>query len=42
MCEAWLQLNLPAGTYLALCQVADRESGLPHAALGQLLVFTVE
>lgn len=40
--EAWLQLDLPAGTYLALCQVVDRESGLPHAALGQLVIFTVE
>jgi hypothetical protein len=40
--EAWLQLDLPAGTYLALCQVADRESGLPHAALGQFFIFSVE
>ncbi len=40
--EAWLQLDLPKGTYLALCQVADRESGLPHAALGQFLIFSVE
>ncbi len=40
--EAWLQLDLPPGTYLALCQVADRESGLPHSALGQFAVFTVE
>ncbi|HET9660852.1 MAG TPA: hypothetical protein VFP05_11020 [Thermomicrobiales bacterium] len=40
--EAWLQLDLPVGTYLALCQVVDRESGLPHAALGQLVIFTVE
>lgn len=40
--EAWLQLDLPKGTYLALCQVADRESGLPHAALGQFLIFAVE
>ena len=40
--EAWLQLDLPKGTYLALCQVADRESGLPHAALGQFVIFTVE
>lgn len=40
--EAWLQLDLPPGTYLALCQVADQESGLPHSALGQFAVFTVE
>lgn len=40
--EAWLQLDLPKGTYLALCQVTDRESGLPHAALGQFLIFSVE
>jgi hypothetical protein len=40
--EAWLQLDLPAGTYLALCQVVDRDSGLPHAALGQLVIFTLE
>lgn len=40
--EAWLQLDLPPGTYLALCQVADRDSGLPHSALGQFAVFTVD
>ena len=40
--EAWLQLDLPPGTYLALCQVADQDSGLPHSALGQFAVFTVE
>lgn len=40
--EAWLQLDLPPGTYLAMCQVADRDSGLPHSALGQFAVFTVE
>ena len=40
--EAWLQLDLPAGTYLAFCQVADEEGGLPHMALGQFKVFTVE
>jgi hypothetical protein len=40
--EAWLQLDLPKGTYLALCQVTDRESGLPHAALGQYVIFSVE
>lgn len=39
--EAWLQLDLPPGAYLALCQVADRDSGLPHSALGQFAVFTV-
>lgn len=40
--EAWLQLDLPPGTYLALCQVADLDAGLPHSALGQFAVFTVE
>ncbi len=40
--EAWLQLDLPPGTYLALCQVADLDSGLPHSALGQFAVFTVK
>ncbi len=40
--EAWLQLDLPPGTYLAMCQVADQDSGLPHSALGQFAVFTVE
>jgi hypothetical protein len=39
--EAWLQLDLPPGTYLALCQVADQEFGLPHSALGQFAVFTI-
>jgi hypothetical protein len=40
--EAWLQLELEPGTYVVLCQVADRESGLPHSALGQFAVLTVE
>lgn len=40
--EAWLQLDLPPGSYLALCQVVDRDSGLPHSVLGQFVVFTVE
>jgi hypothetical protein len=40
--EAWLQLDLAPGTYLAWCQVVDQESGLPHAALGQFEIFTVE
>jgi hypothetical protein len=39
--EAWLQLDLAPGTYLAWCQVVDQESGLPHAALGQFEIFTV-
>lgn len=39
--EAWLQLELPPGSYLALCQVADQQSGLPHSALGQFAVFNV-
>ena len=39
---AWLQLDLAPGTYLALCQVADLDSGLPHSALGQFAVFTVK
>lgn len=40
--EGWLQMDLPPGTYLALCQVVDRDSGLPHSVLGQFAVFTVE
>jgi hypothetical protein len=38
---AWTEVDLEAGTYVALCFVFDPESGLPHVAMGMVAVFTV-
>lgn len=38
---AWAVLDLAPGTYVALCFVPDRETGMPHAAMGMAAVFTV-
>jgi len=38
---SWLALNLAPGTYIALCFVPDQETGVPHALMGMVQVFTV-
>jgi hypothetical protein len=38
---AWAVLDLAPGTYAALCFVPDRETGMPHAAMGMIAVFDV-
>ncbi len=38
----WVTMDLEAGTYAALCFFPDRETGMPHAAMGMYTVFTVE
>ncbi len=38
---AWAVLDLAPGTYAALCFVPDRETGMPHAAMGMVAVFDV-
>ena len=38
---SWLALDLAPGTYIALCFVPDRETGVPHALMGMVQVFTV-
>jgi hypothetical protein len=38
---AWAVLDLTPGTYAALCFVPDRETGMPHAAMGMVAVFQV-
>ena len=38
---AWVAVDLAAGTYLALCFVPDQESGMLHALMGMVEVFTV-
>ena len=38
---AWGVLDLAPGTYVALCFTPDRESGMPHAAMGMVAVFAV-
>ncbi|MFN8494482.1 MAG: hypothetical protein U0350_43175 [Caldilineaceae bacterium] len=37
----WLNLDLPAGTYIAICHVPDPATHKAHAALGMMLPFTV-
>ena len=37
----WIELNLPAGHYAALCFVPDKATGVPHAMLGMIKVFDV-
>ncbi len=38
---AWGVFDLAPGTYVALCFVPDLETGMPHAAMGMITVFTV-
>ena len=37
----WLELHLKPGTYAALCFVPDIKTGMPHAFMGMITVFTV-
>ena len=39
--EGYINLNLEPGSYLALCDIPDPQSGKPHAALGMVMPFTV-
>ena len=34
-------LDLAPGTYIAVCFVPDEETGVPHALMGMVQVFTV-
>jgi hypothetical protein len=38
----WLDVDLAAGTYGAVCFVPDKELGAPHAMLGMATTFAVE
>ena len=38
---AWAEVDLEPGTYVALCFVPDPATGMPHAAMGMVAVFTV-
>jgi hypothetical protein len=38
---AWLPLHLEPGTYVAVCFIPDKDSGMPHALEGMAKVFTV-
>jgi hypothetical protein len=38
---AWTEVDLEPGTYVALCFVFDPETGMTHAAMGMVAVFTV-
>lgn len=37
----WVELNLPAGHYAALCFIPDKDTGQPHALMGMIAVFEV-
>lgn len=37
----WVELHLQPGTYAAWCFVPDIETGMPHALMGMISVFTV-
>ncbi|MDQ2760013.1 MAG: hypothetical protein M3Y17_06165 [Actinomycetota bacterium] len=39
--EAWIQLNLQPGDYIATCFVRDTETGMPHALMGMITPFHV-
>ncbi len=39
---AWTEVTLEPGTYVALCFVFDPATGLPHAAMGMVAVFSVD
>jgi hypothetical protein len=38
----FVDLHLPAGRYLAICEVPDPKTGKPHVVLGMATPFTVE
>ncbi len=38
----WVSWDLQPGTYVAMCWVTDRESGMPHAFMGMWMLFTIE
>ncbi|MGB6223919.1 MAG: hypothetical protein WBF76_00885 [Pseudonocardiaceae bacterium] len=40
--HADITYNLPAGTYVLLCFVADDQSGIPHALMGMHKVVTLK
>lgn len=37
----WMELDLTAGEYIAICHIPDPATGKPHEALGMVLPFTV-
>jgi hypothetical protein len=39
--SAWAEVELEPGTYVVLCYVFDPATGMPHAAMGMVDVFTV-
>jgi hypothetical protein len=40
--SGWLNLDLQAGDYVAICYIPDPKTGQPHFALGMLMPFTVK
>lgn len=38
----WMELDLAAGEYIAICHIPDPATGKPHEELGMMLPFTVK
>jgi len=38
----WMELDLAAGDYIAICHIPDRATGKPHEELGMILPFRVK
>lgn len=39
---AFINFDLPAGTYVALCNIPDAKTGKAHSALGMVMAFTAK
>jgi plastocyanin len=37
----WVEMDLAAGSNIALCFITDRETGMPHAMMGMIGIFEV-
>jgi len=38
---SWIDVDIPAGHYAALCMLPDQQTGIPHGLLGMLEVFDI-
>jgi hypothetical protein len=38
---AWVETDLSVGTYVAICNVPDKNTGMPHSLMGMITQFTV-
>jgi hypothetical protein len=40
--DGYMTVDLQPGQYLAICNIPDPQSGLPHSKLGMVRAFTVK